>query len=80
MDSPDVELLSCRLEEGSHLLRLANTCDHGVRTLLGMARPITAACITTLAGVEKRALKIKDGRAVVPLRPWDVRQVKVMYQ
>ncbi len=77
--SPDIELLSCRLEGGALLVRVANTCDREVRTTLGTTRPVAAARTTTLAGVEKRSLTVRDGRAGVKLRPWDVRQVRLAF-
>ena len=73
----DVELLSCRQKDGDLLLRLANTCGSKVKAMLGLFRPIKQATITSLAGKHISNLVLHNGRAVLPLRPWDVRQVRV---
>ena len=76
-DCPDIELLSCRREEDALLLRLANTCGSRVKAVLKMFRPISSAELTNLTGKPARSLTLRDGRATVQLRPWDIRQLRV---
>ena len=75
--SDDVEVLSCRYDDGALLLRIANTADRRVRTTLGVAAPIASARITSLAGDPGQELKVVDGRAALSLRPWDLRQIRL---
>ena len=76
-DRADIELLSCRYDDGALLLRLANTCDRKVPTSLTMFAPIAAASSTTLAGDHKSNLPVQDGSVALELSPWDIRQVRL---
>lgn len=75
--SPDVELLSCRRDQDALLFRMANTCSRRVKTEMRLARPIGSAQFTMLNGQPGRSLAVHQGHVTIPLRPWDVRQVRV---
>jgi hypothetical protein len=76
-DSPDVELLSCRWEEGALRVRLANTAGHPVSTRLTAFLPIVEAEETSLDGRNATNGVITDGGVKLSLRPWDIKQLRV---
>jgi len=76
-DSENVELLSCRYDEGSLLIRLANTVGTAIKTTLTPFGPITSASVTGLDGKHKRSLNVNDGCVKLNLRPWDIRQLRI---
>jgi hypothetical protein len=77
-ESPDVELLSCRWEDGALRVRLANTSGAPVQTQLASFLPIAEAELTSLDGVHAvRQEVMADGNVALSLRPWDIKQVRL---
>ncbi|MSS71033.1 MAG: hypothetical protein EXS64_06060 [Candidatus Latescibacteria bacterium] len=74
-DSPDVELLSCRLKGDVFRVRLANTTGKAVQTHLRMFLPIASAELTGLDGRRAVEQPVAAGQVALSLRPWDIRQL-----
>ncbi|MDP7289550.1 MAG: hypothetical protein QGH94_16335, partial [Phycisphaerae bacterium] len=75
VDSTDVEITSCRYVDGRFLLRLANTTGQEISAVINAFCGIGQAVLTDLCGNKMADLEIRDRGALVPLRPWDIRQV-----
>lgn len=75
VDRPDVEILSCRRGRGHLLVRVASTTARPVTARIRVPGPVEAAHLTDLRGDPQEPLETSDGQAIVPLRPWDVRQI-----
>ena len=76
-DNENIDLLSCRYEEGALLIRLANTIGTEVQATLTAFESITSASVTGLDGKHKRSLNVNEGRVKLNLRPWDIRQLRI---
>jgi len=77
LGNENIELLSCRYDQGALLVRLANTAGVPVKAALSVFQPVTSASMTGLDGKPGRSLKVSDGRIKLNLRPWDIRQVRM---
>ena len=76
-DSADVEITSCRNVGGRFLLRLANTTGQEISAAITAFCGIGQAFLTDLRGNKTADLEIRDRSALVPLRPWNIRQVSL---